>query len=1050
MPPRTKQPLPVDPDPADEPRRAPRQRAPKPQPVEVTAVLVAHDGAAWLPEALAALAQSTRVPSRVVCVDTGSLDDSAALLEQAHGEVLRLPRDTGFGAAVHAALKDAPVTPWVWLLHDDVAVEPTTLQALLEHAEQSPSAVLLGPKARDWNDSRYLVEVGITTDAAGHRETGLERREYDQGQHDAVRDVLAVGTAAALVRRDVWDLVGGLDPELPVFRDDLDLGWKVNAAGHRVVVVPEARVRHARAATTGRRETDAAPGRATGTDRRNALFVLLAHASALRLVGLLPRLLLATVFRSLGLLLTRQVADAGDEWRALLGVLGRPARLHAARRARARTRTVPQRRLRPLFVGRWVRIRARLGVLGDLLEGNGPATSSLIDPGPESTEYEDLDLRGSGALRRLLLRPGVVLVAAVGVLALLAERSLLAGGRLVGGALLATPPGADDLWRSYAGAWHDVSVGTGQATPPGTAAIAALSTVLLGKPGWAVGLLVLGCVPLSAWTAYLAASRLVRHVYLRLWAATTWALLPVATGTVAAGRLDTAAVQVALPLLVLAAGRLLTDDPRVEGWWRVWALGLGLGVTCAFAPLLWPLSAAVLVVGAIANLAIHGGRRRGLAALLVAVVPGALLWPWSGQALTHPSLFVAGTQVADPDVLGWHVLLLSPGGPGLPWVWVTAGLVGAALAGTVREAFRGLALVCWGVALTGYAIAVALTHVRVDGAPVWPGLALQVTALGLLTSALVAANGARTRLARTSFGLRQLTSGVLAVLCLLLPLASGLSWLLRGADGPVHRTDAEVLPAFAVAELQAAPGLRALLLKPNADGTLSFVLTDGDGRRLEDAGLRPGDRQRAALASVVADLASPRGSDAAEALSTRAVRYVALSHGEDALVAVLDAQGGLVRRTTGDVILWQVVAPAARLTLLPPAAAQSALAGDRGPSGDLLRTATPVPLKAGREGAAVTLPSGDDGRLLVLADAADPHWRATLSGKPLERRTAWGWAQGFVVPSGGGHLVLSYDQSRRHAGLVAQGIVLVVLVVLAVPGPRRRRGLEDDVEEEEA
>ncbi|MGZ6827814.1 MAG: glycosyltransferase family 2 protein, partial [Mycobacteriales bacterium] len=335
MPPRSKSPLPEPAaDGADEPRPA-RARLPKPPArtvVDVTAVLVAHDGASWLPEALSALAASTVVPARVVCVDTGSTDGSAALMSSAHGEVLSLPRTTGYGEAVAAALRTVPASTWVWLLHDDLAVEPTTLQALLEHAETSPSAALLGPKVRDWRDPRVLVEVGLTTDAAGHRETGLERREYDQGQHDAVRDVLAVGTAGALVRRDVWDAVGGLDPELPVFRDDLDLGWKVNAAGHRVVVVPEARVRHARAATTGHRETDAAPGRATGTDRKNALYVLLAHASGLRLLGLLPRLLLGTAFRSLGLLLTRQVADAGDEWRAVAATVGRPGRLARARR----------------------------------------------------------------------------------------------------------------------------------------------------------------------------------------------------------------------------------------------------------------------------------------------------------------------------------------------------------------------------------------------------------------------------------------------------------------------------------------------------------------------------------------------------------------------------------------------------------------------------------------------------------------------------------------------------------------------------------------------
>ena len=1051
MPPRSKQP---SPEPADEPRRAPRQRVSRPPtklPADVTVVLVAHDGAEWLPEALDALDASTRVPARIVCVDTGSTDGSADQMASRYGDVLRLPRDTGYGAAVAAALEAAPSTAWLWLLHDDVAVEPTTLQHLLEHAAQSPSAALLGPKVRDWNDARFLVEVGISTDAAGHRETGLERREYDQGQRDAVTEVLAIGTAAALVRRDVWDQVRGLDPQLPVFRDDLDLGWKVNAAGHRVVVVPQARIRHARAATTGHRDTDAAPGRATRTDRRHALYVLLAHATLLRLLGLVPRLVLSTAFRSVGMLLTRQVAAAADEWRALLGVLGRPGRLRAARRVRRASRNVPTRQLRPLFVSRTVRMRARLGAVGEWLSGGGVVSDplgALGDPGPDSDDFAELPSGGGGFLRRLLLRPGVLLVAALSVVTLVAERALLGDGRLQGGALLPAPGGARDLWRAYVGAWHDVTVGTGQAAPPGTAALAALSTLAFGKPSVAVDVLLLASVPLAGLTAYLAASRLVRHLYLRLWAAATWALLPVATGTIAAGRLDTAAVQVALPLIVLAAGRLLTDDPRVEGWWRAWALGLALGITSAFAPLLWPLSAAVLLAGAAVNVLLRGGRRRALAAVLVAVVPGALLFPWSLEALRHPELFVAGPQVADADVLPWHLLLLSPGGPGLPPVLLTAGVLLAGLVGTMRLAFRSLALVCWGTAVLALAAAVLLSRLRVDGEPVWPGLALQVAALAVLAAALVAANGARTRLARASFGWRQLLSGLVALLAAVAPLGAAAFWVARGADQPLHREQSALLPAFAQAELAAAPGTRALVLAPGSRGRLSYDLVGADGVRLDGAGLRAPASQRHALDTVVADLASPRGSDAAEALSTRAVRYVALRAGAatPGLPAVLDAQPGLVRRTSGSVVLWQVVAPAARLSVLPPDTAERALAGDRAPTLAQLRTAAPTALPAGREGAKARVAAGASGRLLVLADAADPRWRATVDGRALSRRTAWGWAQGFALPAGGGVLELRYDQRGRQSELWAQGALVLATLVLSAPGARRRRGLEDDVD----
>jgi GT2 family glycosyltransferase len=1017
-------------------------------------VLVAHDGASWLPEALTALATSTRIPSRVICVDTGSTDESVGLMTAAYGDVLELPRDTGYGAAVAAALDGAPPTAWVWLLHDDMAVEPTTLQALIEHAEQSPSAVLLGPKVRDWNDPRVLVEVGITTDAAGHRETGLERREYDQGQHDDIRDVLAVGTAGALVRRDVWDAVGGLDPQLPVFRDDLDLGWKVNAAGHRVVIVPTARIRHVRAATTGHRETDAAPGRATGTDRKHALYVLLAHVGVLRLIGLLPRLVLATGFRSLILLLTRQVAAAGDEWRALAGTLGRPSRMRVARRDRAAQRTVPAGQLRPLFASRTVRIRARLGALGDWMSGGeAPGTNplgALGDPGPEGPDdADDLDLGGSGALGRLLRRPSVLLFASLTVVTLLAERAVLPvqGGLLSGGTLLRAPQGARDLWGSYFAAWHDVAVGTGKPAPPGTAALAALSTLLLGKPWLAVDVLLLASVPLAGVTAYLAARRLVRHLYLRVWAAATWALLPVATGTVAAGRLDAAAVQIALPLLVLAGGRLLTDDPRVEGWWRAWALGLALGLTCGFAPLLWPLAAAALLLGALVNLALRGGRRRALAAVIVAVVPGAMLFPWSLDALQHPSAFVAGIPVVSAKLPTWHLLLLDPGGPGVPATYLTGGLVLLGLAGTVRLAFRRLALACWGVAVIGLAGAVVLNTIRLEGQPVWPGLALQISGLAVLIAALVAANGARTRLARSSFGWRQLLSGLLAVSAAALPVLAAAGWMVRGADGPLRRDDKLLLPAFAQAELAASPGRRVLVVAPAAVDQVAYAITGSDGARLGDATFRSADGQRRALDAVVADLVSPRGSDAAEALSTRAVRYVAMRSGPgtDGLAAGLDAQTGLVRRTSGAVVLWQVVAPSSRLSVLPPALATIALADQRAPTEDLLRKGPPTALPAGPEGARTTVAPGPSGRLLVLADATDSHWTATLDGKPLARRTAWGWAQGFVLPANGGRLALHYDGGRRTVALWAEAALFAVVLVLSAPGAGRRRGLEDDV-----
>ena len=70
----------------------------------------------------------------------------------------------------------------------------------------------------------------MTTSRLGRRMTGDEPGEVDQGQHDGREDVLAVGLAGALVRRDVWDELGGTAPGLGPFGDGLDLSRRARLA----------------------------------------------------------------------------------------------------------------------------------------------------------------------------------------------------------------------------------------------------------------------------------------------------------------------------------------------------------------------------------------------------------------------------------------------------------------------------------------------------------------------------------------------------------------------------------------------------------------------------------------------------------------------------------------------------------------------------------------------------------------------------------------------------------------------------------------------------
>jgi GT2 family glycosyltransferase len=139
-------------------------------------VIVAHDGAAWLPHIAEALLGQTRPVQRVVAVDTGSRDRSGAVLAELLGRsvVFGMDRKTGYGAAIAHALRHraantnvpgpAGLAPgeraeWVWLLHDDCEPAADALEQLLRGAAEARSSAVLGPKV-DWADRRVLLEPG--------------------------------------------------------------------------------------------------------------------------------------------------------------------------------------------------------------------------------------------------------------------------------------------------------------------------------------------------------------------------------------------------------------------------------------------------------------------------------------------------------------------------------------------------------------------------------------------------------------------------------------------------------------------------------------------------------------------------------------------------------------------------------------------------------------------------------------------------------------------------------------------------------------------------
>ncbi|MEU7602678.1 glycosyltransferase family 2 protein, partial [Streptomyces sp. NPDC041003] len=921
----------------------------------VTAVLVAHDGARWLPRTLAGLLGQERPAQNHIAADTGSADDSARLLTEALGDdrVLHLARRTGFGTAVDESARsvgtltpedlpylkrpsgwdpvsrtwrddtyDLPELPhgepvqWLWLLHDDSAPEPDALTELLRVAEENPDAAVIGPKLRGWYDKKQLLEAGVTIARSGRRWTGLDRREQDQGQHDQVRPVLSVSTAGMLVRRDVYDDLGGFDRRLPLMRDDVDLCWRAQSAGHTVLVAPDAVLRHAEASARERRTVDCA-GRTTASphrvDKAGAVYTILANSSGRALPYVLLRVLLGTVLRTLAYLIGKAPGQAVDEITGLLATLLRPGKLLAARKARRRP-AVPPADLRPLFPPPGASLRANAEQLAGYFGGDrdtdaAPAGrhggGSILNAPGEDGDYAVAEERFA-RLRRIARNPAPVLFGLLLLVSLAACRGLIGGGSLMGGALLPAPDSGFDLWSAYTDGWQPVGTGSTASAPPYLAVLGALATLLFGSTQAALTLLLVGSVPLAGLTAYFASRPLVESRLLRAWAAIAYAFLPAVTGALAGGRLGTAVLAVVLPLIARSAvaafalGGGTADKP---GSWRaVWTYTLLLTLTTAFTPVVWPL-AAVLGTAALVLRRAHW-KAYGPRLLATLAVPLLVLAPWSIGLLTHPGRLLqeAGLPYGSGSARALDLLGISPGGPGTGAGLLLAGIVLAALAALLRTDRRFAVRTAWAAALAALLLAVLANRTA------WAGPATLVYGLALLAAAALGADGARERVAARSFGWRQPLAALIALAAAAGPLVAAATWTIAGADGPLERRDPVQVPAFVADASGDDNQTRTLILDLDPPATVSYSLVRGSGGRLGDAEItaRTGGDPR--LDKVVSNLVAGSGADQSSQLSAYAIRFVMFRPGgPEEIRRVLDATPGLSRRHQQDgTALWGV------------------------------------------------------------------------------------------------------------------------------------------------
>ena len=1016
----------------------------------VTAIIVTHDGAAWLPEVIASLSSQTHRIDRIIAVDTGSTDASPKLLRSAGITFISADREIGYGDAIEIALEHTPklqdpvdmANECIWLIHDDCAPAKDALQLLLEAIADRPQVVIAGPKLLGWYDRDHLLEAGISIAPNGARWTGLEPREQNQGQHDEIKEVLSVSTAGMLVRRAAFEELGGLDPNLALFRDDVDLGWRARVAGFSAICVGAASAFHAQASASERRVVDVSEAflhRPLLLDRRNAAYVILANSSWWMLPWLILQLLGTSLLRVIFDLLAKLPGYAGDEIGAIGLLLIHPTDLVKARRTRRKKRLLSPSVVSSFIPPRGSQIRAGIDLVTGAISHRLKSSLNLSkltsqqnysDIGVIAEEFDEVDFAQPSRpmiLRGLIRRPDSLALSAVLALSIISGHARF--GSLVGGALAFVPASGTDLLHNYAQAWHLTGLGSAAAAPPWLAILGVASVFTLGHLSLFVTALFLLTPPL----AFIIFVRSLRRVGVSEGSSTlgglVYILTPLLWSGLNQGRIDILVLYLLAPVFIFI--KPLMINIKEFSWRRVFALSLFIALLSSFSPLLlagWLLLQIYLLARSVVDIARSTDEAAGWTDLIethrfgpiakrVAVIFSVLLLtlPWSFGALLDPKQYLIAPGIPLTNGGTLQTLLANPGGPGAPPWWVIAPVAlflffSFFIRSVQRFALLGGALLAGAILLNAY-------HVTGHGAtePVYVGATFLVISIILIPPMMMAIAKVTPNLTARNFGSSHLALAGATIL-ILLSTATFAGWVLVGQSlSPVKSDQSDVLPAFVSALAQSPSKPKTLVLAVSPSST-TFYISRGNRLSLGDADVATALPPQIAVA--VNQIVSGSGVSAAKVLGAFGIQYLFLRSPVSLDVArVIDGVGGFTRMSATEIgIVWHIVGASPRVSLT-----------------DLQGRNYLIP--ASEVGAAGSVPIAGQ---IVLAEKYDRGWRLIYNGVnvPLEHAQTGLPIFTVTVP---GKVTILFD-GTAHRGLISlQLLTLLIAVVMALPSGRRRR-----------
>lgn len=218
---------------------------------DVCVVILNWNGRVFLEQFLPIVKVNTPGWVSLVVADNGSADDSLDYLKEFHADVkiLEWKENLGFAGGYNAALRQLNAGYFV-LLNSDIEVTPGWIEPVIRLMENDHDIAACQPKILSYHDRSLFEHAGASggfLDKYGYpfcRGRIFNTLEHDSGQYDDVREVFWATGACLFVRADAFRAVGGFDERFFAHMEEIDMCWRLQNAGYKIMVCPESAVYH--------------------------------------------------------------------------------------------------------------------------------------------------------------------------------------------------------------------------------------------------------------------------------------------------------------------------------------------------------------------------------------------------------------------------------------------------------------------------------------------------------------------------------------------------------------------------------------------------------------------------------------------------------------------------------------------------------------------------------------------------------------------------------------------------------------------------------------